>query len=493
MGEFRLVNFSSEILYGNDVSVDFINSNKEFDDNLLSTLIIGPNGTGKSRLLSTICEVFRSLERINNEISNSNNDSFKADFYMSYYYNEKYYEVEKRDNNHIFKCNNRVIDLVDLKLPRKVLAVSFMVNDKFLYNKNEFDDNKMYEYLGVRHTSNATFVNTVVRRIIDNLIELSVNDEFIINLKSILEFLKLDNKIRIYFEAGKRKRKVFDKKISEKEIESLLEKISMRSDYRSDGLKKYSPDDVFEIVEFLNNRVLKSVNINRANEGSSLYYDIDLDNPTNNITIHKDYDILNKLIKLGYIQYPTLHIGRESSFDFELASSGEKQFLFTMINILSKIEHDSIVLIDEPEISLHPNWQINYINYLKNIFSKYKSCHFIIATHSHFMVSDLEPSSSSIVSLKMQNNFVKARLHDEDTFGWSVDDILYNIFDVYTTRNLYIAREIDSFLAKISKGVENKVLKKELNKLIEIRRHLKENDPLKNVLNMIISRVDGND
>lgn len=218
-----------------------------------------------------------------------------------------------------------------------------------------------------------------------------------------------------------------------------------------------------------------------------------MDSAENNIAINKDYDVLNKLIKLGYIQYPTLHIGRESSFDFELASSGEKQFLFTMINILSKIEHGSIVLIDEPEISLHPNWQINYINYLKSIFSHYRSCHFIIATHSHFMISDLEPNSSSIVSLKIKNNSVRAQLHDEDTFGWSVDDILYNIFDVFTTRNLYIAREIDSFLAKISKGVENKALKKELSKLIEIRRHLKENDPLRDVLNMIISRVDDND
>lgn len=37
-------------------------------------------------------------------------------------------------------------------------------------------------------------------------------------------------------------------------------------------------------------------------------------------------------------------------------SSGEKHMIFAFTGVLSSIESKSIVLIDEPEISLHPEW-----------------------------------------------------------------------------------------------------------------------------------------
>lgn len=85
---------------------------------------------------------------------------------------------------------------------------------------------------------------------------------------------------------------------------------------------------------------------------------------------------------------------------FEDCSSGEKHMIFAFTGVLSSIEPKSIILIDEPEISLHPEWQIQYVSLLKKIFKKYDGCHFILASHSHYLVSDLESSTSSIISLK---------------------------------------------------------------------------------------------
>ena len=70
-------------------------------------------------------------------------------------------------------------------------------------------------------------------------------------------------------------------------------------------------------------------------------------------------------------------------------------------NIFNNISRNSIVLIDEPEISLHPNWQIKYISFLKKVFAEYNSCHFIIASHSHYMVSDLNPENSSLITVNV--------------------------------------------------------------------------------------------
>lgn len=57
-----------------------------------------------------------------------------------------------------------------------------------------------------------------------------------------------------------------------------------------------------------------------------------------------------------------------------------------------------MVLIDEPEISQHPNWQMQIIDMLDKCLSDSK-CHFIIATHSHFLVSDLPNYKSSVTYL----------------------------------------------------------------------------------------------
>lgn len=103
------------------------------------------------------------------------------------------------------------------------------------------------------------------------------------------------------------------------------------------------------------------------------------------------------------------------------------------------------------------------------------------------MLSDLQAQSSSIVSLSRTEDFkVQANLHDENTFGWSVEDILYNIFGVVTTRNLFVAKELDSVLENISKGQE--LSQKDIEKIIYIKSNMKENDPLAGVIEMIISR-----
>lgn len=62
-------------------------------------------------------------------------------------------------------------------------------------------------------------------------------------------------------------------------------------------------------------------------------------------------------------------------------SSGEKQELILFFNLIFKTNDDSLLLIDEPEISLHVVWQENFINDLMEIIrnSKIKA---IIATHS---------------------------------------------------------------------------------------------------------------
>jgi hypothetical protein len=54
-------------------------------------------------------------------------------------------------------------------------------------------------------------------------------------------------------------------------------------------------------------------------------------------------------------------------------SSGQRLFTFIVINILGAIRRDSLILIDEPELFLHPSLEIQFIGMLKKILSQFNS------------------------------------------------------------------------------------------------------------------------
>ncbi|MFF2700252.1 AAA family ATPase [Streptomyces cyaneofuscatus] len=62
-------------------------------------------------------------------------------------------------------------------------------------------------------------------------------------------------------------------------------------------------------------------------------------------------------------------------------SSGEQHELVLAYELLFNVNRGALVLIDEPEISLHVAWQQEFMNDLANI-SKTASLRFIVATHS---------------------------------------------------------------------------------------------------------------
>lgn len=62
-------------------------------------------------------------------------------------------------------------------------------------------------------------------------------------------------------------------------------------------------------------------------------------------------------------------------------SSGQRLFCYIVINVVGEIRRDSLVVIDEPELFLHPRLEIEFVGLLKKINAAFNSCT-ILATHS---------------------------------------------------------------------------------------------------------------
>lgn len=84
----------------------------------------------------------------------------------------------------------------------------------------------------------------------------------------------------------------------------------------------------------------------------------------------------------------------------ESLSSGERNDFIMFFDMIFRTSESSVVLIDEPEISLHINWQEKYIDNVEKALAG-KDCQVIISTHSPDIISTHD---DCIVELKLVSN-----------------------------------------------------------------------------------------
>lgn len=214
-----------------------------------------------------------------------------------------------------------------------------------------------------------------------------------------------------------------------------------------------------------------------------LEYDI-----INSKEIIYDAEAIDLLSKLDILTFPSIRVYKNyENYNFMDSSSGETNLLCQFIGILSDIKEDSLIIIDEPENSSHPNWQINYIKWLKDIFSHYSSCHFILATHSHFILTDLQEKNSTIIALEKNNVKLTNIAENLNTFCWSVDAILYSVFHVRNTRNSVFENKMIQLYRMIT---DQNTKQEEITQLTEEleKYKLSDNDPLNRLINLAKKR-----
>lgn len=385
---------------------------KKLSSRNYTTLILGENGVGKSFLLKSIIDIFCFLESARDSNRKRKPRYQYESFYIEYYLGDDVYSIHRISGSQIVaKKNGEDIDYKEVVLPQKVLAISFMVNDKFQFTKDE--DGGIYTYHGVRSSTNSTYTSSIARNIIIDLIhciEKGLSNQ-VMDIFSVLQF-----------------------------------------------------DSTIEFQWKIDKRIDKEV--------------IDLNN--NDLQLSGKHPLSNWV-------YPTIFFYKNGQrMPFDSCSSGEKHILFAYIGILSRINDNTLILIDEPEISLHPEWQIRYVSTLSKLFDKYKNCCFILASHSHYFVSELQGHSSTIVVLKktMDSNTPNAEIIPFDTYSWSAENIIYNVFGIRTSRNFYFESDLSYLLTSLESfdGSDEKrdSIQSQINKL---RRYVfNMNDPLYMIL-----------
>ena len=92
-------------------------------------------------------------------------------------------------------------------------------------------------------------------------------------------------------------------------------------------------------------------------------------------------------------------------------SSGERQILLLLVEIVRRIKPGGIILIDEPEISLHPTWQRALVAALDKIIEQYDA-QVIMATHSLEIATSVMPHE--VISLSDLDDLPRGEWKPED-------------------------------------------------------------------------------
>ena len=106
--------------------------------------------------------------------------------------------------------------------------------------------------------------------------------------------------------------------------------------------------------------------------------------------------------KNGFHHFFNFDFIDEKERRFNHLSHGEQTIFAQLLNIYfysSSKNEELIFLLDEPDLSLHPNWQKQYLNEIIKLCSTMtsKKYHFLITSHSPFILSDL--SKKNIIFL----------------------------------------------------------------------------------------------
>ena len=106
-------------------------------------------------------------------------------------------------------------------------------------------------------------------------------------------------------------------------------------------------------------------------------------------------------------------------------SSGQRLFSYIVINVIGSIRKDSLVVIDEPELFLHPTLEIDFLSLLKDVLIAFKS-KAILATHSLSVVREVP--SNCVHIFKEEAHGLEITRPPFETFGGDMQRISSYVF-----------------------------------------------------------------
>jgi predicted ATP-binding protein involved in virulence len=175
----------------------------------------------------------------------------------------------------------------------------------------------------------------------------------------------------------------------------------------------------------------------------------------------------------GEIYYEYLSSGFKSIISILFGIIKEIEFRFTEPRIKA-IDFRGIILIDEIELHLHPEWQGKIVEILLEVFP---NAQFFASTHSPHIIQASSPNQ--IIALEKNDNKVTQRELPSSSYGfrgWSIEEVLIDVMGMSDTRTDFYNDTLKEFndLLDNEKYDEAKKLFIKIDDLLHPNNHLRK-------------------
>ncbi|MBV1806775.1 AAA family ATPase [Pseudomonas viridiflava] len=442
------------------------------------TVIIGPNGSGKSRAISKIADELCYMRAIGKglDLSVFRTRNMPSQAIITYKIGDDVCKIGRRGTEISCQKNAQLTNFSSMPYPNQVAAVAHLSVDKYRFER--YGVTKFYKYLGLRQSGNLTTTSALETKVLQSLITGFGKPAFKNGFEQWLRLAGFHHSVKLVVEL---QTDVFlSANIDElnKAILNVQRGELKKSDARIKRIAKEAPGlhDFFgSIAPLFKGDLTISIDLGSFFKNSR------------NVAVWtKSFDVARSLraFKNVAVVFTRSSQKHDKGYEFSELSSGEQQLIGTNARLLAELEPNSLVVIDEPELSLHPEWQMKYIPTLRASLENIPGTHVLIATHSHFMVSDLDPDSTALV-IANKNSSSKFEMFKGDVYGRSPENILYRVFGVASTGNIYVENDLRNALSIISEGgsVDIPALEGILQRLQKV------NGPDNVAMNIILERI----
>lgn len=177
-----------------------------------------------------------------------------------------------------------------------------------------------------------------------------------------------------------------------------------------------------------------------------------------NFFMRNDYIIpflesLKLLKKMQIIRSYSFVFHKENKLLLNQLSSGEQTLLSMYFYILTNVREKDYIFIDEPENSLHPEWQFTIATLINAAIGyRNENVKIYVATHSPIVISggvnEYKEDCSVYIIDQKNNDIQKVLFNTENNKRISVEDILWNAYESSPPANHFLSIQLNQLIHK---------------------------------------------
>ena len=332
------------------------------------TVIAGENNTGKSTVSKTLFSLFSGFYNLNEKISLTRLGNTRTIF-LRFMEN-----INKESAEILNNVSNELVNNSDYKNNKTKIFELIRRNKNFISEKDLKDITK--KIIDILNIKDEEYLKNMVSYVLNNEFNNQINTIGSNDFGEIILKIK-EEEIKI--------------KIKSNEI-TIENKINLRAKviyiddpFVIDNLNDYKLRDVRYLENHKENLETKLV---RENTEINISEKIIIEDKLKKIT-EKLEEVINGKIKFNQGKW-IYELENNNELNLKNLSAGLKSFaILKRLVENGNLEEKGIVILDEPEIHLHPEWQIKFAELIV-LLQKEFGMHILLTTHSPYFLKAIQ-------------------------------------------------------------------------------------------------------